>query len=73
MRTPDLIDRIIGKNLRRYRMDSNMSMQDVAPRLGITYQQLQKYEKSQNRIPASRLWQLSILYNTPIARFFHQD
>lgn len=43
---------------------------DVAAALGLTFQQLQKYEKAQNRISAGRLYQLAQTYECPVAWFF---
>ncbi len=70
MRQPNAIDMIIAKNIKTIRIRRNISLQEVVPKIGITYQQLQKYESGINRISAGRLWQLSIIYRTPIQGFF---
>ena len=48
-------DIIIGQNLRKIRLLKGLSQQDLADRLGITFQQVQKYEKGSNRVSATRL------------------
>ena len=49
------IDRAIGQNIRRQRMNARMSQEELASRIGISCQQLQKYEAGANRIAAARL------------------
>lgn len=70
MHTSNGIEFIIAANLKKARLRHKMS-QSVAPQyLGVTYQQLQKYENGANRISAVRLWHLSVFYNIPIQDFF---
>lgn len=71
MKQPNQIDRVIAKNLRQIRIKRDLSLQDVSKRLGIAYQQLQKYEMGINRISAGRLWQLSVVYRYPIQNFYN--
>lgn len=47
-----------------------MSQEVLAALLGVTFQQVQKYEKGANRIAASRLWEMSAALDLPIAAFF---
>ena len=47
-----------------------MSQTHIAEALGLTFQQLQKYEKGANRISASRLYQLSLIFGVPVESFF---
>jgi transcriptional regulator with XRE-family HTH domain len=70
MRDPDLVDRHVGSRLRLLRMQAGMSQEALGNRLGLTFQQVQKYEKGQNRIGASRLYQLSRILRTPVGFFF---
>ena len=57
-----IIDHYIGKKLRIARITRNLSQDDLAKEVGITFQQIQKYEKGLNRISASRLyWFIKIL------------
>lgn len=69
-RRPNDLDIIIGKNLKRIRLENNYSQQGLSNILGISYQQLQKYEKGQNRISASRIFEVSRLLNTNILEFY---
>ena len=70
MKQPDIIDSIIAENLKRYRLEKEMSMKNAGGMIGVSYQQMQKYENGKNRICASHLWKLSIVYRVPIQRFF---
>ena len=56
---PNPIDIHVGKRLRLRRNMLNISLSDLADRLGVSYQQIQHYEKGTNRITASRLWDLT--------------
>ncbi len=69
---PDPIDIHVGSRVRLRRMILGMSQEKLGKALGLTFQQVQKYEKGVNRIGASRLFQLSELLNTPI-QFFYDD
>lgn len=58
-KTPDLIDRHVGSRVRMRRMLLKISQEKLGEALGLTFQQIQKYEKGLNRIGASRLQQIS--------------
>jgi transcriptional regulator with XRE-family HTH domain len=64
------IDRRVGARLRERRLLLGMSQQQLAKALGITFQQVQKYENGANRISASRLWDISRRVDVPIEWFF---
>ena len=64
------IDRRVGARLRERRLLLGMSQQQLAKALGITFQQVQKYENGANRISASRLWDISRRLDVPIDWFF---
>jgi transcriptional regulator with XRE-family HTH domain len=64
------IDEQIGHNVRECRKSSGKNQQYTASLMGISFQQLQKYETGKNRISASRLFQLSQIFDVPITRFF---
>jgi transcriptional regulator with XRE-family HTH domain len=66
----DPIDVHVGNRLRMRRLMLDMSQAKVATALGVTWQQLQKYEKGANRVSASRLQHLSQLLQVPIPFFF---
>ena len=67
---PDPIDRHVGARVRMQRMLLKMSQEKLGEALGLTFQQVQKYEKGMNRIGASRLQQISKILNVPPAFFF---
>jgi transcriptional regulator with XRE-family HTH domain len=60
----------IGKRVRLQRLARNMSQTAVADALGLTFQQIQKYENGKNRIGAGRLQELANLFAVPAAFFF---
>jgi transcriptional regulator with XRE-family HTH domain len=70
MKTPNPIDKHVGARLRMRRMLIGMSQEKLGDALGITFQQIQKYEKGANRIGASRLQELARILNVPPAFFF---
>ncbi len=69
---PDPIDIHVGGRVRLRRMILGMSQEALGKSLGLTFQQVQKYEKGVNRVGASRLFQLSTLLDVPI-QFFYDD
>ena len=64
------VDEHIGQRVQLRRVMMGMSQQDLARECGISFQQIQKYETAGNRIPASRLFNLSTALNTPVSFFF---
>ncbi|MGE4371894.1 MAG: helix-turn-helix domain-containing protein [Xanthobacter sp.] len=69
-KAPNPIDKHVGSRVRMRRMMVSMSQEKLGESLGITFQQIQKYEKGTNRIGASRLQQISIVLGVPVAFFF---
>ena len=69
-KNPHAIDTHIGKRLRLRRTIVKMSQEALAPLLGITFQQLQKYEAGKNRVSASRLYLISQILNVPVSFFY---
>jgi transcriptional regulator with XRE-family HTH domain len=69
-KTPDPIDRHVGSRVRMQRVLMKMSQEKLGDALGLTFQQVQKYEKGTNRIGASRLQQISKTLNVPPSFFF---
>lgn len=61
---------IIGRNIRALRTRAGYSQQDVAKVLGVSFQQIQKYETGKNRFPAETLYRLKKLYGVPYPYFF---
>src|SRR6266478_9270897 len=64
------IDRHVGNRVRMRRKMLSMSQTKLGDALGITFQQVQKYENGTNRIGASRLEQISHVLQVPVAFFF---
>lgn len=69
-KSPDQIDVTIGANVRRVRNLRRMSQEALGERLGITFQQVQKYEKGTNRIGGSRLQQIADALEVSVTEFF---
>lgn len=63
------VDLLIGQRLRSARRLAGISQADLAAAAGVTFQQIQKYEKGTNRIAASRLLQFSIFFGRPVDWF----
>jgi len=69
---PNSVDVHVGKRLRHRRLVLGMTQGHVAQALGLTFQQIQKYECGANRISASRLWDLSGVLRYPVGAFFEE-
>lgn len=68
--TPDPIDVVIGAKVRSARLLSGLSQEKLGAALGVSFQQVQKYESGANRIGASRLQQIAIALKAPLYSFF---
>ena len=64
------IDVVIGKNVKSRRMICGLSQTTLANHLGITFQQVQKYEKGANRVGGSRMWQIACVLDCSPNLFF---
>jgi transcriptional regulator with XRE-family HTH domain len=69
-KAPNPIDKHVGSRVRMRRMMLGMSQEKLGDALGLTFQQVQKYEKGTNRIGASRLQQISDILQVPVSFFF---
>jgi|JI6StandDraft_1071083.scaffolds.fasta_scaffold00116_62 transcriptional regulator with XRE-family HTH domain len=69
-KNPTLADQHVGRKLRWRRQELNLSQQELADRLGVTFQQIQKYERGANRVSAGRLFDLAQALETRIAYFY---
>src|ERR1700731_4533434 len=69
-KSPNPIDKHVGSRVRMRRMMLSMSQEKLGDALGLTFQQVQKYEKGTNRIGASRLQHISNILQVPVAFFF---
>ncbi|HAV07300.1 MAG TPA: transcriptional regulator [Rhodobacteraceae bacterium] len=64
------VDVHVGKRIRHRRWLIGMTQQQLAERVGIKFQQIQKYETGANRVSASRLWDISDALEVPVSFFF---
>jgi transcriptional regulator with XRE-family HTH domain len=69
-KAPNPIDKHVGSRVRMRRMMLAMSQEKLGDALGLTFQQVQKYEKGTNRIGASRLQQIANILQVPVEFFF---
>ncbi len=69
-RGPHQVDSHVGERIRRRRRALGMSQEDLAGSVGLTFQQIQKYERGANRVSASKLYQLAQTLQAPVAFFF---
>lgn len=67
---PSSVDAHVGSRVRLRRMLIGMSQEKLGELLGLTFQQVQKYEKGANRIGASRLFDISTILGVPVSYFF---
>lgn len=67
---PQAVDLIVGRNIRLRRLSTGISQTELASKIGVTFQQVQKYEKGTNRVGASRLSRIAQVLNVPIAVLF---
>lgn len=69
-RSPNLVDAHVGARVRSRRMEVGLTQDRLAKSLGITFQQIQKYEKGKNRIGAGRLQAIARILEKPISFFY---
>ncbi|MCA1515648.1 helix-turn-helix transcriptional regulator [Bradyrhizobium sp. NBAIM01] len=70
MRRANEIDRIIGENLRFYRLMREITQEQLGLAVGLSFQQIQKYEKATNRIAVSTLLDISRALDIPMVLFW---
>jgi len=69
-RSPNPVDVHVGARIRLRRKLLKMSQEKLGEKLGVTFQQVQKYERGANRVGASRLWKLSEVLDVPVSFFY---
>jgi transcriptional regulator with XRE-family HTH domain len=69
-KTPDPIDKYVGSRIRMRRIMLGMSQEKLGDALGLTFQQVQKYEKGTNRVGASRLQQIAEVLQVHVSFMF---
>ena len=67
------MEKEIGQKIRELRKTKGMSQMELAERIGLSFQQIQKYEKGINRISVPRLYQIAKALNVDICTFFEED
>eukprot|EP01041_Mallomonas_annulata_P031218 gene31218-53489_t len=67
---PHPVDLHVGVRIRMRRKEMGVSQERLAESLGITFQQVQKYERGANRVSASKLWEIASALMTPVAYFY---
>jgi len=68
---PHQVDVHVGKQLRGLRVSKGLSQTDLGKALGLSFQQVQKYENGSNRVSASKLYDISQFLGVPLSYFFH--
>ena len=69
-RSPNPVDIHVGTRIRLRRQVMKMSQEKLGDQLGVTFQQVQKYERGANRVGASRLWKMSQVLDVPVSFFY---
>ena len=69
-KSPDPIDVEVGRRIRVQRMARGISQTELGEKIGVTFQQVQKYEKGANRVGASRLTRIAKVLGVPVSAFF---
>jgi transcriptional regulator with XRE-family HTH domain len=69
-RRPDPLDAIVGAKIRIFRVDRELSQSDLAKKIGVTFQQIQKYEKGANRVGAGRLSRIAAALGVSVGELF---
>lgn len=64
------VDVYVGQRIRAHRRHLRISQEALAEQIGVTFQQIQKYEKGSNRVSASKLFEISRILDVPIGFFF---
>ena len=71
-KSPDPVDRHVGARIRMRRLMLKFSQTQLGDALGLTFQQVQKYEKGSNRVGASRLQHIASILQVPVSFFFEE-
>lgn len=69
---PRPVDIHVGQRLHDRRVLMGLSQEQLGKRIGVTFQQIQKYERGANRVSASRLWEVSRIMGVPVSWFFDE-
>ena len=66
------MDYVVGAKIRQRREELHMSQKELAEAIGVTFQQIQKYERATNRISAGKLFEVAQALDIPVGYFFQQ-
>ena len=72
-KSPNPVDKHVGSRMRTRRLLAGLSQEKLGEALGITFQQIQKYEKGTNRVGASRLQAMATALEVPVSYFFPDE
>lgn len=67
---PHLVDRHVGRRVEQKRKELGYNQSQLGSALGLTFQQIQKYEKGSNRVSASKLWEIAQFFRVETSYFF---
>ena len=72
-KTPSHVDHQVGRRIRQARRDAKLTQAQLGDLIGLTFQQVQKYEKGVNRVSAGTLYEISKVFGLHISWFFDED
>lgn len=72
-KTPSHVDHQVGRRIRQARRDMKLTQEQLGNMIGLTFQQVQKYEKGVNRVSAGTLYEIAQVLDLPINWFFDED
>lgn len=67
------IDVLVGRKIREFRVRHDLSQKSLGDEIGLTFQQIQKYESGKNRVSASILFEIARVLKTPVGQFFNNS
>jgi transcriptional regulator with XRE-family HTH domain len=67
---PDPVDKLVGRNIRIHRLAKGLSQTGLGDQLGVTFQQVQKYEKGHNRVGSGRLFRIASILGVHVTVFY---
>ena len=73
VKSPDKVDVEVGQRIRVLRLEAGISQTALALELGVTFQQVQKYERGANRVGAGRVTKIAEVLNVPVSRLLGSD
>ena len=72
-KTPSHVDHQVGRRIRQARREVKLTQEQLGNMIGLTFQQVQKYEKGVNRVSAGTLYEIAQVLNLPISWFFDEE